>query len=234
MQRGEETKLLPPHMLRLTHGSGYSGQYGTDLIYNTQDQSIIEWCSVGSGLDEWESAPSRPAEKVLDEIIEKFESLEWIPFFDVDDSEEPPSRTIIEDPVLFLRKHGEVLGFIRPLFDSSAAIQDMNASHHEDVGDDLRRRINHWRAFQKMYRDCGWGGGRFDGEAFERKRLGFTRPFNELESAEQDAQRQRRRPNAQLPMTAQEPMGQEERVRWEDAVERLDKFLVDAAGENAV
>jgi hypothetical protein len=36
--RDNDTKLLPPWMLRLTEGNGYSGQYGTDLIYNTQDR----------------------------------------------------------------------------------------------------------------------------------------------------------------------------------------------------
>ena len=36
--RDNATKLLPSWMLRLTEGNGYSGQYGTDLIYNTQDR----------------------------------------------------------------------------------------------------------------------------------------------------------------------------------------------------
>jgi hypothetical protein len=31
-------KLLPPWMLRLTIGDMYSGQYGTDLIFDTQDR----------------------------------------------------------------------------------------------------------------------------------------------------------------------------------------------------
>jgi hypothetical protein len=36
--RDSATKLLPPWMLRLTKGNGYSGHCGTDLIYNTQDR----------------------------------------------------------------------------------------------------------------------------------------------------------------------------------------------------
>jgi hypothetical protein len=39
--RGEDSKLLPPWMLRLTSGSTYSGQYGTDLIYDTHDRMSI-------------------------------------------------------------------------------------------------------------------------------------------------------------------------------------------------
>jgi hypothetical protein len=36
----ENTKLLEPWMLRLTLGSMYSGQYGTDLIYNTKNRKL--------------------------------------------------------------------------------------------------------------------------------------------------------------------------------------------------
>jgi len=39
----EDTKLLPPHMLRIASGDTYSGQYGTDLIYDTQDRMSITW-----------------------------------------------------------------------------------------------------------------------------------------------------------------------------------------------
>jgi len=38
----EDTKLLPPHMLRITSGDMYSGHYGTDLIYDTQDRMLID------------------------------------------------------------------------------------------------------------------------------------------------------------------------------------------------
>jgi hypothetical protein len=41
LHRDAETKLLPPRMLRLTSGSLYSGQYGTDLIYDTNDRTFI-------------------------------------------------------------------------------------------------------------------------------------------------------------------------------------------------
>jgi hypothetical protein len=37
--QSDQIKLLPDHLLRLTHGGGYSGQYGTDLIYNTRDRT---------------------------------------------------------------------------------------------------------------------------------------------------------------------------------------------------
>jgi hypothetical protein len=41
LHRDADTKLLPPCMLRLTSGSLYSGQYGTDLIYDTNDRMSI-------------------------------------------------------------------------------------------------------------------------------------------------------------------------------------------------
>jgi hypothetical protein len=41
LHRDAETKLLPPCILRLTSGSLYSGQYGTDLIYDTNDRMSI-------------------------------------------------------------------------------------------------------------------------------------------------------------------------------------------------
>jgi hypothetical protein len=41
LHQDADTKLLPPYMLRLTSGSLYSGQYGTDLIYDTNDRMSI-------------------------------------------------------------------------------------------------------------------------------------------------------------------------------------------------
>jgi hypothetical protein len=41
LHRDEDTKLLPPWMLRLTSGDTYSGQYGTDLIYDMHDRMPI-------------------------------------------------------------------------------------------------------------------------------------------------------------------------------------------------
>jgi hypothetical protein len=41
LHRDADTKLLPPCMLRWTSGSLYSGQYGTDLIYDTNDRMSI-------------------------------------------------------------------------------------------------------------------------------------------------------------------------------------------------
>jgi hypothetical protein len=170
-------------------------------------------------------------------MIAKFQGLEWIPSYnprEEDQGQDPPSRTIIEDPVVFLHTFGSVLGFVRAPFASSAAIQEMNATYHPDVGDDLRRRINRWRSWQKMYRDCGWGGVRFDGDAFERKRSEFVRVLDELETLEQDAQHPKRSRDAQYPLDSQQPLVGEEKEMWEGAVERLDLFLVLAAGENAI
>jgi hypothetical protein len=106
----------------------------------------------------------------------------------------------------------------------------MNTTQHPDVGDDLRHRINRWRSWQKMYRDCGWGGERFDGDAFERKRSEFIHLLDGLETLEQHARRPKQIPDAQYPMAGQQPLIGEDKEMWEGAVERLDRFLVLAAG----
>jgi hypothetical protein len=145
----------------------------------------------------------------LDEIIEKFENLEWVPYLDPDDAEGPPGRQIIEDPVLFLRAYGARLGFMVPPFASAAEMRGMNQTQREEVGDSLRRRINRWRALQKMYRDCGWGGPDFDGEGFEKRRREYVRVL-------------------------EAPLIGKEKVEWDAQIAELDRFIVEAAGRYAV
>ncbi|KAI4921666.1 hypothetical protein J4E90_000092 [Alternaria incomplexa] len=225
----ENTKLLPPHMLRLTSGDTYSGHYGTDLIYDTQDQSIIEWSSVGPDRNEWEKASRRPAETVLDEIIAKFQSLEWVPYYDPredDDPSHPPARKILEDPIIMQNLFP---GGIRLPTDTTAAIQHLRQQNGPDGADWLRRYINRVRAWQKIYLDCGWGSGAFDGEAFELKRAEFIEALEELDDLESEA---RNRPWL-ISIGAQQVVG-EDTPTLEQVTLRLDHFLVQAAGELAV
>ncbi|KAI4703826.1 hypothetical protein J4E89_009795 [Alternaria sp. Ai002NY15] len=208
VKREEDTKLLPPHMLRLT------------------SETMIEWSSVGPDRNEWEKAPRRPAETVLDEIIAKFDILEWVPYYDPQDDHDPPARKILEDPIIMQNLFP---GGIRLPTQTTAAIQYMRQHHGSDGADGWRRRINRFRAWQKIYRDCGWSSGAFDGEAFELKRANFIVALEELDDMESGA---RNRLWA-ISVGAQQVVG-EDTPTLEQVTSRLDHFLVEAAGELAV
>ncbi|KAI4612923.1 hypothetical protein J4E80_006978 [Alternaria sp. BMP 0032] len=208
VKREEDTKLLPPHMLRLT------------------SETMIEWSSVGPDRNEWEKAPRRPAETVLDEIIAKFDILEWVPYYDPQDDHDPPARKILEDPIIMQNLFP---GGIRLPTQTTAAIQYMRQHHGSDGADGWRRRINRFRAWQKIYRDCGWSSGAFDGEAFELRRAEFIEALEELDELESEA---RNRP-WRISVGAQQIVG-EDAPTLEQVTSRLDHFLVQAAGELAV
>jgi len=166
---------------------------------------------------------------VLDEIIAKFQSLEWVPYYDPsedDDPCHPPSRKILEDPIIMQNLFP---GGIRHPTDTNAAIQHLRQQHGPDGADRLRRDINRLRAWQKIYRDCGWGSGTFDGEAFELKRADFIEALEELDDLESEA---RNRPWL-VSVGAQQVVG-EDTPTLEQVTSRLDHFLVQAAGELAV
>jgi hypothetical protein len=97
--------------------------------------------------------------------------------------------------------------------------------HSLDQANDLRRRVNRLRALQKIYRDCGWGSGSFDSEAFAQKRADFIETLAELELET------RRRPRVTI--DPQQVVGGENPT-LEHVSSRLDHFLVQAAGEHAV
>ncbi|KAI4656221.1 hypothetical protein J4E93_000940 [Alternaria ventricosa] len=215
----EDTKLLPPHMLRITSGDTYSGHYET----------IIEWSSVGPDRNEWEKAPRRPAETVLDEIVAKFQSLEWVPYYDPsedDDPSHPPARKILEDPIIMQNLFP---GGIRLPTETTAAIQYMRQHHGSDGADGWRRRINRFRAWQKIYQDCGWGSAVFDIEAFELERSKLIEALEELDNLESEA---RNRP--WLISVGAQQVVREDAPTLEQVTSRLDHFLVQAAGKLAV
>ncbi|KAG9192649.1 hypothetical protein G6011_11383 [Alternaria panax] len=167
--RDGDTKPLPPWMLSLTSGSTCSGQYGADLIYDTHDRTIIQWPSVGPEGNQWEKSPRRPVGTVLDEIITKFQNLEWVPYYDrrdEDEGDDPPARRILEDPNVMQNTFAEG---IRLPYDTTAAIQYMKQQGSSDGADELRRSINHFRSWQKIYRDCAWGWGSLTAKHLSRK-----------------------------------------------------------------
>jgi len=166
---------------------------------------------------------------VLDEIIAKFQNLEWVPYYDPsedDDPCHPPSRKILEDPIVMQNLFP---GGIRLPTETIAAIQYMRQHHGSDGADGWRRRINRFRAWQKIYQDCGWGSAVFDIEAFELKRSKLIEALEELDALESEA---RNRP-WRISVGAQQVVG-EDTPTLEQVTSRLDHFLVQAAGELAV
>ncbi|KAJ4361010.1 uncharacterized protein N0V89_001579 [Didymosphaeria variabile] len=169
-----EMKWLHPWMLKLTE-CGQNG-YGTSLIYNIRDQSIIEWTQIGRKY--WDDMPSRPAEEVLSEIAEKLESLEWVPYYDSDDKAEAPlfQRKLVEDPIVFQNIWS---GGIRVPGEIAAAIEYLQSEHGD--ADWLRQSINRWRALQMHYVDSRWATGAWDADAFWEKRVAWIRELHALE-----------------------------------------------------
>jgi hypothetical protein len=196
--------------------------------YSCDTETIIEWPSIGPAQDEWEKASRRPAETVLDEMMAKFQSLEWVPYRDSREKDgglDPPAREIMDDPIVMQNLFP---GGIRLPPDTTAAIQSMRQQNGPDGADELRRSINRLRAWQKIYRDCGWGSGNLDGEAFERKRVHYVEALDDLERLEANA-RYRSSPGA-----SQQPFVIGDMPTLEVVLSRLDHFLVQAAGEYAV
>ena len=166
---------------------------------------------------------------MLDEIIAKFQSLEWVPYYDPsedDDPSHPPARKVLEDPIIMQNLFP---GGIRLPTETTAAIQYMRQHHGSDGADGWRRRINRFRVWQKIYQDCGWSSVAFDGEAFELSRAEFIEALEELDELESEA---RNRP-WRISVGAQQIVG-EDAPTLEQVTSRLDHFLVQAAGELAV
>jgi hypothetical protein len=161
-------------------------------------------------------------------MIARFQSLQWIPYRDPreeDGGYDPPARKIMEDPIVMQNLFP---GGIRLPPDTAAAIQSMRQQDRPDGADELRRSINRLRAWQKIYRDCGWGLENFDGEAFERKRVHYIEALDELERLEADA-----RYRSSIGVN-QQPLVGGDTPTLGQLLSRLDHFLVQAAGEYAV
>lgn len=212
-----DTRLLPPWMLRLTFG----GRYGVHMIYNSRDQTVTEWSH--NGKEYWDEIPSQPTEPLFAEMVEKLQSLECVPFFDPDGWERPPAREIVENPLIFQNFWP---GGIRVPMDPVLAVEKVRRELGQESADETRRQINRWRALQKMYRDCGWGTEAFDGELLERRRADWAKEAKEVEKqrwcflfapALETAEQQ----------TLQQELRREFNQRWE-------MFWTESAGGDAV
>ncbi|GIJ90568.1 hypothetical protein Asppvi_009525 [Aspergillus pseudoviridinutans] len=140
--------IFPPSILRLTFPDP------TDL----RTETIMEWCHLNQ--KRWQDCPRQPCEDFFSKIFDKFQTLEYIPFFDPNDGAEVPIRKIKENPILF---QNIFPSGIRLPTEPWAAVQQCR--ERQDGQDGIRRDINEWRALQKLYHDTGWES-EFNGELF--------------------------------------------------------------------
>jgi hypothetical protein len=119
---------------------------------------------------------------LLAEIVERFTSLDWVPFFDNTTSH---SYKIIENPIHF---QNIFPGGIRLPLEPTLAIAQLRRELGEQSVLALREDINRWRSLQKLYQDCGWGTEGYDGEEFESRRREWSVELMELEKQSRLAQ----------------------------------------------
>lgn len=137
--------------------------------------------------------------------------MEWVPYYDADDHDDPPARQIVQDPINIWNLFPTAPRLPR---DTSAAIQHLRQRFGPEGADGLRESINRWRALQKLFRDCGWGTKNFDGEEFERKRAEFIAAEKEMEELF--------------------PQSNERLLSAEELSSTWNNFWMQTAGENAV
>jgi hypothetical protein len=106
-------------------------------------------------------------------MIAKYQSLEWVPYYNPDKDDVPAARKILEDPIAMQNLFP---GGIRLPSDHAVAVRELKEKYSHDQGgaESVLKDIERWRALQKLYWDCGWAGD-FDGDLFERKRAEFIR-----------------------------------------------------------
>ncbi|KAF7115375.1 hypothetical protein CNMCM5793_002191 [Aspergillus hiratsukae] len=207
----ERYGILPPGLLRLT----LPGFYGVHLLYDTQDQSIIEWCELDT--EPWADRPRRHSEVFFSEILHRFQTLEYVPFYNPNDWAAVPKRRIEDHAFIFQNMFP---GGIRLPMDEKTAIQHL--SDQPETKDHIRQRLNYWRALQKLYRDAGWGEV-FDGESFRVKWREWLKRATDMRFKESEWNSQ---PIQGL--SSQQQRNREEfRRQWE-------AFWIESAGENAV
>jgi hypothetical protein len=134
---------------------------------------ILEWSRTSKQL--WNKAPSRPAEVVLAQIVQKFTSLDWVPYFD---ESSPNSRGIIENPICF---RNSVSGTVQLPLEAELAITQLRRESTEQNVSALRVEINRWRSLQKLYQDCGWNTSGYDATELEERRRQWFGRLKELE-----------------------------------------------------
>ncbi|KAF7128419.1 hypothetical protein CNMCM5793_003149 [Aspergillus hiratsukae] len=183
-----------------------------NVLYDANDQTIMEWCDLNQ--KEWQDCPRQPCDDFFSKVFEKFNSLEYVPFFDPDDGAEVPIRKIMENPILF---QNIFPGGIRLPTDPQAAAQQ--CGERRDGHDGIRRDLNQWRALQKLYRDAGWES-EFDGELFDNRRRDLLRVMDDLQH--QSSEWSRIPPHRRT---------QDERIAEREFRQRREAFWAESAGE---
>ncbi|KAH8205524.1 hypothetical protein TruAng_000230 [Truncatella angustata] len=173
-----DAQLLPPWMFRLTTCENW----GVNLLYNAKDASITEWKPVYNRL--WQDVPSRPAEAVISEMIGRFETLEWVPYYVPTDGgdDEPCTREVVENPLIHETRPWEG-GQILRLNDIQAALAIVKTEIGQRAVVSISQRLNRYIALRRLYRTYGRGSqDDFDGNGFESKRLKLLTFVERLEN----------------------------------------------------
>jgi hypothetical protein len=134
---------------------------------------VVKWSRTGTQL--WDQSPSCSTEVVFDEILQKFTSLEWVPYFD---EASPSLRQILENPI-FLQNI--VPGTISLPTDPTLAVAQIRRASGEQSVSVLREEINRWRSFQRLYQNSGWGTDRYDPVKLENTRREWFGRLKELD-----------------------------------------------------
>ncbi|GIJ85587.1 hypothetical protein Asppvi_004446 [Aspergillus pseudoviridinutans] len=200
--------IFPPSILRLT----FPAFYGVNVLYDVHNQTIIEWCHLNQ--KQWQDCPRQPCEVFFSKVFEKFNTLEYVPFFDPDGEAEVPIRKIMENPILFQNIWP---GGVRLPTDPQAAIQQYG--ENRDGRDLIRRNINEWRALQKLYRDAGWES-EFNGELFDNRRRDLLRMMDDFQDQ-----------SSEWSMIPPHRRTQDERIAEREFRQRQDAFWAESAGE---
>jgi hypothetical protein len=222
--------IFPSSILRLT----FPGFYGVNVLYDVHDgrlflslrfiihqpkieltsaaETIMEWCHLNQ--KRWQDCPRQPCGHFFSKVLEKFQTLEYVPFFDPDDGAEVPIRKIKENPIVFQNIWP---GGIRLPTDPQAAVQQ--CGERRDGRGVIRRNINEWRALQKLYRDAGWES-EFNGELFDDRRRKLLQTMNELQG--QSTGWSRIPPHRRT---------EEQRIAEQEFRQRWEAFWAESAGE---
>ena len=167
------------------------------------------------------TSPARLLKQSSQKFYKISKALSGSTYYDPTDGDTPPSREIVENPLIFLNIWP---GGVRlPMDNVQVTLAQTGQSGPDSVGS-LRHQFNRWRALQKMYRDCGWGAAEtdFDGENFERMRLDWVLRAKRLAWECMKARRQG------------DPSTEEQRRRREEITGEWDAFWRESAGDDAV
>lgn len=172
------------------------------------------------GSKSWDEYPAEPCGTVIYEITHKFKTLEWVPYYNPTDSDEPPSRAIVENPITFQNIWPGAIRLPADNFQAALGQLDLKAQF------DFRQQINYWKAQQKLFLDCGWGTEAFDGELYGRRRAEWIPAAGAMLYEYMTAMDQY--------MTLGESETEQQKHEREAVYERCNNFFRMSAGDHAV